>query len=60
MPGHVRVCYANLPLAKTRDAAKRLHAGLEALASGTVDLAAHAAPAGNGVSGASKRPRGAA
>ena len=40
MPGHVRVCYANVSLEKTREAAKRLHAGLGALAAGTVDLAA--------------------
>eukprot|EP00928_Gymnodinium_smaydae_P065218 TRINITY_DN48393_c0_g1_i1.p1 TRINITY_DN48393_c0_g1~~TRINITY_DN48393_c0_g1_i1.p1 ORF type:complete len:438 (+),score=75.53 TRINITY_DN48393_c0_g1_i1:58-1371(+) len=31
MPGHVRVCYANLSLDKTREAAKRLKAGLETL-----------------------------
>jgi len=42
MPGHVRVCYANLPLEKTREAAKRLRAGLEAIASGEVDFAAAA------------------
>ena len=34
MPGHVRVCYANLPLEKAREAAKRLFAGLTALAEG--------------------------
>ena len=39
MPGHVRVCYANLPLERTRDAARRLRAGLEQLAAGAVDLA---------------------
>ena len=42
-PGFVRVCYANLPLEKTREAARRLRAGLEALASGAVDLSKHAA-----------------
>ena len=31
MPGHVRVCYANLPLERTRIAAQRLRAGLERL-----------------------------
>lgn len=31
MPGHVRVCYANLPLERTREAAKRLRTGLERL-----------------------------
>lgn len=30
-PGHVRVCYANLPLDKTREAAARLRAGIEQL-----------------------------
>uniref|UniRef100_A0A7S0LII8 Aminotransferase class I/classII large domain-containing protein n=1 Tax=Coccolithus braarudii TaxID=221442 RepID=A0A7S0LII8_9EUKA len=33
MPGHVRVCYANLPLQATREAASRLHAGLSQIAS---------------------------
>ena len=37
-PGFFRVCYANLPLEKTREAAARLEAGLKELASGTVDL----------------------
>ena len=32
--GHVRVCYANLSLEKTREAAKRLRAGLEGLVAG--------------------------
>ena len=38
MPGHFRVCYANLPLETTRDAAERLRAGLAELAAGGVDL----------------------
>jgi katanin p60 ATPase-containing subunit A1 len=38
-PGHFRVCYANLPLEQTREAAARLRAGLEELAAGGVDLA---------------------
>lgn len=38
LPGFFRVCYANLPLEKTREAAARLEAGLKELASGTVDL----------------------
>eukprot|EP00965_Chrysotila_dentata_P229528 6197238-Pleurochrysis_carterae.AAC.2 len=32
MPGYVRVCYANLPLEKTREAAERLKRGLAAIA----------------------------
>lgn len=40
MPGHFRVCYANLPLEQTRRAAARLRAGLEELASGAADLTA--------------------
>ena len=38
VPGHVRVCYANLPLEKTREAASRLREGLAALTSGSVEL----------------------
>ena len=38
MPGYFRVCYANLPLEKTRVAAQRLRAGLTELATGSVDL----------------------
>lgn len=38
MPGYFRVCYANLPLEKTRVAAQRLRAGLSELAGGGVDL----------------------
>jgi len=38
MPGHFRVCYANLPLETTRVAAERLRAGLAELAAGGVDL----------------------
>jgi katanin p60 ATPase-containing subunit A1 len=38
MPGHFRVCYANLPLESTRVAAERLRAGLAELAAGGVDL----------------------
>ena len=38
MPGYFRVCYANLPLEKTREAAARLGAGLAELAAGQVDL----------------------
>ena len=56
MPGHVRVCYANLPLDRTREAATRLRAGLEALAGGTVDLSPYAAPPPEAVGG-TKRPR---
>jgi len=57
MPGHVRVCYANLPLEKTREAAKRLRAGLEALSSNAVDLSAYAAPPAADGHASSKRPR---
>jgi len=42
MPGYFRVCYANLPLEKTREAASRLGAGLKELAAGGVDLSAEA------------------
>ena len=35
MPGHVRVCYANLALDRTRDAAARLRRGVEQLVDGT-------------------------
>ena len=38
LPGHVRVCYANLSLEKTKEAAARLRAGLTELAAGGVDL----------------------
>jgi len=38
MPGYVRVCYANLPLDRCREAARRLRAGLTELASGKVQL----------------------
>lgn len=41
-PGYFRVCYANLPLEKTRAAAARLEAGLRELASGSVDLSPEA------------------
>ena len=37
-PGHFRVCYANKQLEETREAARRLRAGLAELASGSVDL----------------------
>ena len=37
-PGFFRVCYANLTLEKTREAAGRLRAGLAELAAGGVDL----------------------
>jgi aspartate/methionine/tyrosine aminotransferase len=37
-PGYFRVCYANKPLEETREAARRLRAGLSELASGSVDL----------------------
>ena len=40
MPGYFRVCYANLPLEKTREAARRLAAGLQELASGKADFSA--------------------
>ena len=33
-PGHIRVCYANLPLEQTREAAARLRRGLQALVDG--------------------------
>ena len=38
MPGHVRVCYANLALDRTRDAAARLRRGVEQLVDGTARL----------------------
>lgn len=37
-PGHFRVCYANKNLDETREAARRLEAGLAELAAGKVDL----------------------
>ena len=40
LPGHVRVCYANLPLERSREAAKRLRNGLTELAEGKADLSA--------------------
>jgi len=33
-PGHIRICYANLPLEQTREAAARLRRGLQALVDG--------------------------
>lgn len=42
MPGFFRVCYANLPLDRTREAASRLRAGLAELAAGGVDLSEEA------------------
>lgn len=42
MPGYFRVCYANLTLERTREAAARLRKGLAELAAGTVDLSAEA------------------
>ena len=36
-PNQVRVCYANLSLEKTREAASRLRAGLTELVAGGVD-----------------------
>ncbi|KAL1522517.1 hypothetical protein AB1Y20_017504 [Prymnesium parvum] len=38
MPGHVRVCYANLPLERSREAAKRLKAALLELTSGSAQI----------------------
>ena len=38
MPGSIRVCYANLPLEKTREAAARLRAGLAELVEGRAEL----------------------
>ena len=58
VPGSVRVCYANLPLEKTRVAADRLRAGLTALVSGVVDLKAYAAQSSDsGDASPAKRPR---
>ena len=64
MPGHVRVCYANLPLEKAKIAAERLRSGLQALAAGAVDLSQYAQPqqpqqaeAGDAASSGTKRPR---
>ena len=38
MPGHVRVCYANLALDRTRDAAARLRRGVKQLVDGSARL----------------------